>query len=191
MFLKSVKARGFKSFGRPVELAFEPGITVVVGPNGSGKSNIADAVMWVMGEQSPTAIRGANMRDFIFSGSDKLSPAGVAEVEITLDNGNGSMPIEFSEVSISRRLYREGEGAYLINQSPCRLTDVVELLADAGLGKNAHSIISQGKVDAILESRPQERRASIEEAAGLGKYKKRRHRAEVKLRAVTRNLERL
>lgn len=191
MYLKSVKARGFKSFGRPVEMTFETGITVVVGPNGSGKSNIADAVMWAMGEQSPSAIRGASMRDFIFSGSDKLSPAGVAEVEITLDNGNGAMPIEFSEVSISRRLYREGEGTYFINRSPCRLTDVVELLSDTGLGKNAHSIISQGKVDSILESRPRERRACIEEAAGLGKYKKRRHRAEVKLRAVKRNLERL
>lgn len=191
MYLKSVKARGFKSFGRPVEMTFETGITVVVGPNGSGKSNIADAVMWAMGEQSPSAIRGASMRDFIFSGSDKLSPAGVAEVEITLDNGSGAMPIEFSEVSISRRLYREGEGTYFINQSPCRLTDVVELLSDTGLGKNAHSIISQGKVDSILESRPRERRACIEEAAGLGKYKKRRHRAEVKLRAVKRNLERL
>lgn len=191
MFLKSVKARGFKSFGRPVELAFEPGVTVVVGPNGSGKSNIADAVVWAMGEQSPTAIRGANMQDVIFSGSDELSPAGMADVEILLDNSSGILPIEFSEVSISRRLYRGGEGAYFINRSACRLIDVVELLADAGLGKNTHSIVSQGRVDAILESRPVERRAYIEEAAGLGKYKKRRHRAEKKLEAVKRNLERL
>ncbi len=191
MFLKSVKARGFKSFARSVEFAFEPGITVVVGPNGSGKSNISDSVTWAMGEQSPTAVRGNSMQDVIFSGSDKLAPAGMAEVEILLDNSSGAMPIEFSEVLISRRLYRDGDGAYFINKSPCRLIDVTELLSDAGLGRNTHSIISQGKVDAILESKPSERRAYIEEAAGLGKYKKRRHRAERKLEAVRRNLERL
>ena len=191
MFLKSVKARGFKSFARPVEFALEPGITVVVGPNGSGKSNIADSVMWAMGEQSPSVVRGASMQDVIFSGSDKLSPAGMAEVELLLDNSRGQIPIEFSEVLISRRLYRDGEGAYFINKSPCRLIDVTELLSDAGLGRNTHSIISQGRVDAILESKPVERRAYIEEAAGLGKYKKRRHRAERKLDAVRRNLERL
>ncbi|MHB1412304.1 MAG: chromosome segregation protein SMC [Thermoleophilia bacterium] len=191
MFLKSVKARGFKSFARPVEFALEPGITVVVGPNGSGKSNIADSVTWAMGEQSPSAVRGSSMQDVIFSGSDKLSPAGMAEVELLLDNSNGQIPIEFSEVLISRRLYRDGEGAYFINKSPCRLIDITELLSDAGLGQNTHSIISQGRVDAILESKPVHRRAYIEEAAGLGKYKKRRHRAERKLDAVRRNLERL
>ena len=191
MFLKSVKARGFKSFARPVEFAFEPGITVVVGPNGSGKSNIADSVMWAMGEQSPSAVRGASMQDVIFSGSDKLPPAGMAEVEILLDNSKGLLPIEFSEVLVSRRLYRDGESAYSVNKSSCRLIDVAELLSDAGLGKSTHSIISQGRVDAILESKPAERRAYIEEAAGLGKYKKRRHRAELKLDAVRRNLDRL
>ncbi len=190
MFLKSVKARGFKSFARPVEFGFEPGVTVVVGPNGSGKSNIADSVMWAMGEQSPSAVRGASMQDVIFSGSDKLPPAGMAEVELVLDNSKGILPIEFSEVAVSRRLYRDGEGAYYINKSPCRLIDVVELLSDAGLGKGAH-IISQGRVEAILESKPEERRGFIEEAAGLGKFKKRRHRAGLKLAAVGRNLERL
>lgn len=191
MFLKSVKARGFKSFGRPVEFGFEPGITVVVGPNGSGKSNIADAVVWAMGEQSPSALRGASMQDVIFTGSDKLSAAGMAEVEITFDNSSGQIPIEFSEVTISRRVYRDGENSYFINRTGCRLIDVSELLSDAGLGRDSHSIISQGKVDSILESKPTERRAHIEEAAGLGKFKKRRHRAELKLEAVNRNLERL
>jgi chromosome segregation protein len=191
MFLKSVKARGFKSFARPVEFGFEPGITVVVGPNGSGKSNIADAVVWAMGEQSPSAVRGATMQDVIFSGSDKMAPAGMSEVEILLDNSRGLLPIEFSEVVVSRRLYRDGEGQYFINRTACRLIDVTELLSDAGLGRDGHSIISQGKVDSILESKPIERRAHIEEAAGLGKFKKRRHRAEYKLQAVRRNLERL
>lgn len=191
MFLKSVKARGFKSFARPVEFGFEPGITVVVGPNGSGKSNISDAIVWAMGEQSPSAVRGASMQDVIFSGSDKMSPAGMAEVEILLDNSKGQLPIEFSEVVVSRRLYRDGEGSYFINRSACRLIDVAELLSDAGLGKDGHSIISQGKVDSILESKPFERRSHIEEAAGLGKFKKRRRRAERKLDAVRRNLLRL
>ncbi len=191
MFLKAVRARGFKSFARPVEFAFDRGITVVVGPNGSGKSNIADAVVWAMGEQSPRAVRGASMQDVIFSGSDKLPPAGMAEVELLFDNSDGSIPIDFSEVLVSRRLYRDGEGKYFINRSACRLIDVGELLSDAGLGRDGHSIVSQGKVDAVLESRPEQRRAHIEEAAGLGKYKKRRHRAERKLAAVRRNLERL
>ncbi len=191
MFLKSVKARGFKSFARPVEFAFEPGITVIVGPNGSGKSNIADAVLWAMGEQSPSSMRGSTMQDVIFSGSDKLSPSGMAEVEILLDNSSGLLPIEYSEVLVSRRLYRDGDGQYFINKSGCRLIDVGELLSDAGLGRDSHSIIGQGKVDAVLESKPHERRAHIEEAAGLGKFKKRRRRAERKLAAVRRNLERL
>jgi len=191
MFLKSIKARGFKSFARPVDFAFEPGITVVVGPNGSGKSNIADAVLWAMGEQSPSAVRGSSMQDVIFSGSDKMAPSGMAEVEIMIDNSSGILPIEFSEVLVSRRLHRDGEGSYYINKSPCRLIDVAELLSDAGLGRDGHSIISQGKVDLVLESKPVDRRAHIEEAAGLGKYKKRRRRAELKLEQVRRNLERL
>lgn len=191
MFLKSVKARGFKSFGRPVEFGFEPGVTVVIGPNGSGKSNIADAVVWAMGEQSPSALRGASMQDVIFTGSDTLSPAGMADVEIMFDNASGQIPIEFSEVTVSRRVHRDGESSYFINRSACRLIDVTELLSDAGLGRDSHSIISQGKVDAILESKPVERRAHIEEAAGLGKFKKRRRRTELKLEAVKRNLDRL
>ncbi|MHC4984452.1 MAG: AAA family ATPase, partial [Planctomycetota bacterium] len=191
MFLKSIKARGFKSFARPAQFAFEPGITVVVGPNGSGKSNIADAVLWAMGEQSPTAVRGSKMQDVIFSGSDKMAPSGMAEVELLIDNSSELLPIEFTEVLVSRRLHRDGEGSYYINSSPCRLIDVTELLSDAGLGRDGHSIISQGKVDLVLESKPEERRGHIEEAAGLGKYKKRRRRAELKLAQVRRNLERL
>ncbi len=191
MYLKSVKARGFKSFARPVEFAFEPGITVIVGPNGSGKSNISDAVVWAMGEQSPSAVRGATMQDVIFSGSDRMSPSGMAEVELVFDNSCGTIPLDFSEVMVSRRLYRDGDGQYFINKSGCRLIDVGELLSDAGLGRDSHSIISQGKVDAILEGKPTERRAHIEEAAGLGKFKKRRRRAERKLARVKDNLDRL
>ncbi|MBE3074270.1 MAG: hypothetical protein IMZ75_04900, partial [Actinobacteria bacterium] len=156
-----------------------------------GKGNIADAVVWAMGEQSPSALRGASMQDIIFSGSDKLSPGGMAEVEILLDNASGQIPIEFSEVTVGRRVYRDGDSSYFINRSVCRLIDVTELLSDAGLGRDGHSIISQGKVDSILESKPIERRSHVEEAAGLGKFKKRRRRAELKLEAVKRNMERL
>jgi len=182
--------KGFKSFSRQTELTFEPGVAVVIGPNGSGKSNIADAVMWVLGEQSPTTMRGTSMQDVIFAGSDGRRPAAAAEVELTFDNADGALSVPTPEVSIGRRVVRGGETTYTINRAACRLTDVVELTAELGLGREMHSIIGQGKVETLLAAKPQERRALVEEAAGLGRYKRRRERSEIKLREVRRNLER-
>ena len=190
MYLRSLRMKGFKSFSRQTELVFEPGVAVVIGPNGSGKSNIADAVMWVLGEQSPTSIRGTSMQDVIFAGSDGRRPAAVAEVELTFDNADGALSVPTPEVSIGRRVVRGGETTYTINRAGCRLTDVIELTAELGLGREMHSIIGQGKVETLLAAKPQERRALVEEAAGLGRYKRRRERAEIKLREVRRNLER-
>ena len=182
--------KGFKSFSRQTELVFEPGVSVVIGPNGSGKSNIADAVMWVLGEQSPTSIRGTSMQDVIFAGSDGRRAAAAAEVELTFDNSDGTLSVPTPEVSIGRRVVRGGETTYTINRAACRLTDVVELTAELGLGREMHSIIGQGKVETLLAAKPHERRALVEEAAGLGRYKRRRERSEIKLREVRRNLER-
>ena len=182
--------KGFKSFSRQTELTFEPGVAVVIGPNGSGKSNVADAVMWVLGEQSPTSMRGTSMQDVIFAGSDGRRPAAAAEVELTFDNSDGALSVPTPEVSIGRRVVRGGETTYTINRAACRLTDVIELTAELGLGREMHSIIGQGKVEALLAAKPQERRALVEEAAGLGRYKRRRERSEAKLREVRRNLER-
>jgi chromosome segregation protein len=190
VYLRSLRMKGFKSFSRQTELVFEPGVAVVIGPNGSGKSNIADAVMWVLGEQSPTSIRGTSMQDVIFAGSDGRRPAAVAEVELTFDNADGALSVPTPEVSIGRRVVRGGETTYTINRAACRLTDVIELTAELGLGREMHSIIGQGKVETLLAAKPQERRALVEEAAGLGRYKRRRERAEIKLREVRRNLER-
>jgi chromosome segregation protein len=190
VYLRSLRMKGFKSFSRQTELVFEPGVAVVIGPNGSGKSNIADAVMWVLGEQSPTSIRGTSMQDVIFAGSDGRRAAAVAEVELTFDNADGALSVPTPEVSIGRRVVRGGETSYTINRAACRLTDVIELTAELGLGREMHSIIGQGKVETLLAAKPQERRALVEEAAGLGRYKRRRERAEIKLREVRRNLER-
>ena len=190
MYLKALRLKGFKSFPKQTELLFEPGVGVIIGPNGSGKSNLADAVIWALGEQSPTTIRGSSMQDVIFAGSDGRRASGAAEVELTFDNGDGSLPLPTPEVSVTRRVARDGSSQYSINQSTCRLTDVVELLAQVGLGKELHSIISQGKVESFLAGKPEDRRSQIEEAAGLGAYKRRRERAELKLREVRRNLER-
>jgi chromosome segregation protein len=190
VYLRSLRMKGFKSFSRQTELLFEPGVAVVIGPNGSGKSNVADAVMWVLGEQSPTSIRGTSMQDVIFAGSDGRRAAAVAEVELTFDNADGALSVPTREVSIGRRVVRGGETTYTINRAACRLTDVIELTAELGLGREMHSIIGQGKVETLLAAKPQERRALVEEAAGLGRYKRRRERAEIKLREVRRNLER-
>ncbi len=190
MYLRSLRMKGFKSFSRQTELVFEPGVAVVIGPNGSGKSNIADAVMWVLGEQSPTSIRGTSMQDVIFAGSDGRRAAAVAEVELTFDNSDGALSVPTPEVSIGRRVVRGGDTTYTINRAACRLTDVIELTAELGLGREMHSIIGQGKVETLLAAKPQERRALVEEAAGLGRYKRRRERSEAKLREVRRNLER-
>ena len=190
MYLKALRLKGFKSFPKQTELLFEPGVGVIIGPNGSGKSNLADAVIWALGEQSPTTIRGSSMQDVIFAGSDGRRASGSAEVELTFDNGDGALPLPTPEVSVMRRVARDGSSQYSINQSTCRLTDVVELLAQVGLGKELHSIIGQGKVESFLAGKPEDRRSQIEEAAGLGAYKRRRERAELKLREVRRNLER-
>ena len=165
MYLKSLTLKGFKSFADRAHMTFEPGLTVIVGPNGSGKSNISDAILWVLGEQSAKQLRGQAMEDVIFSGSSARQPVGVAEVTLVLDNADHVLPVDFDEVAITRRMYRSGESEYLINQSPCRLMDIQDILHDSGLGKDTHSIISQGKLDAILQSRPEERRTLVSTSA--------------------------
>jgi chromosome segregation protein len=188
--LKSLRLSGFKSFPDRTELEFGPGVSVVVGPNGSGKSNVTDAVLWAMGEQSPLAVRGQSMQDVIFGGGRGVQARSAAEVEIVLDNSDGTVELPLSEISIVRRLDRNGEGGYRLNGARCRLTDVIEVLSDTGLGKETHSVISQGRVEAIVTSKPRDRRLLIEEAAGLGKHRKRRRRAQLKLERTEENLDR-
>ena len=190
MYLKSLTLKGFKSFPDRTRLDFGPGVSVVVGPNGSGKSNVTDAVLWAMGEQSPLAVRGQSMQDVIFGGGHGVQPRSSAEVEIVLDNSDGTIELPLSEISIVRRLDRTGEGQYRLNGTRCRLSDVIEALSDTGLGKETHSVISQGRVEAIVTSRPRDRRLLIEEAAGLGKHRKRRRRAQLKLERTQENLDR-
>jgi chromosome segregation protein len=190
MRLKSVTLSGFKSFSERTRLDFGPGVSVVVGPNGSGKSNVTDAVLWAMGEQSPLAVRGQSMQDVIFGGGRGVQPRSSAEVEIVLDNSDGTVDVPLSEISIVRRLDRSGEGGYRLNGARCRLTDVIEALSDTGLGKETHSVVSQGRVEAIVTSKPRDRRMLIEEAAGLGKHRKRRRRAQLKLEHTQENLDR-
>jgi len=165
MYLKTLRIRGFKSFPHPVELRFHEGIAVIVGPNGSGKSNIADALQWAMAVQSPAQLRAPSGQDVMFSGSDGRPPAGVCEVELVLDNECSTLPLEFGEVSVMRRLYRDSEGEYFVNRSRVRRLDVLELLADTGLGREMHSVIGQGRVEEVLVSKPHERRRFVEEAA--------------------------
>ena len=191
MHLRAIKLRGFKSFPEAVEVRLEPGVAVVVGPNGSGKSNVADALLWASGSLSPHELRAEKPDDVLFAGSPGHAPADFCEVELLFDNEDGALPeLDFSEVSVTRRLHRGGEGQYLINRASVRRTDLVELLADVGLGGSHGSVISQGKVEEILASKPEERRALIEDAAGLGKFKRRRHRAELKLARVQIQVER-
>ncbi|HEX6585117.1 MAG TPA: AAA family ATPase [Solirubrobacterales bacterium] len=190
MYLKAINLKGFKSFPDRTRLTFSPGVSVIVGPNGSGKSNITDAVLWALGEQSPSAIRGQQMRDVIFAGGSGQSPRRFAEVEVVIDNTEGRAASEFSEISISRRIERNGDGEYRLNGARCRLADIVEALSDTNMGREAHSVISQGRVESIVNSKPRDRRLLIEEAAGLGKHRKRRHRAQLKLDRTRDNLER-
>jgi chromosome segregation protein len=190
MRLKSLTLKGFKSFPDRTHMDFGPGVSVVVGPNGSGKSNVTDAVLWAMGEQSPLAVRGQSMQDVIFGGGRGVQARSAAEVEIVLDNSDGTVDLPLSEISIVRRLDRAGEGGYRLNGARCRLTDVIEVLSDTGLGKETHSVVSQGRVEAIVTSKPRERRLLIEEAAGLGKHRKRRRRAQLKLERTQENLDR-
>jgi chromosome segregation protein len=190
MHLRSISMKGFKSFPQRTKLEFGTGVSVIVGPNGSGKSNITDAVLWALGEQSPLAVRGQSMKDVIFAGAHGVQGSNAAEVEVVIDNHDGALNIDFSEISIVRRLERDGEGEYRLNGARCRLVDVVEVLSDSGLGKEMHSVVSQGKVEQIVLSRPRERRLLIEEAAGLGKHRKRRRRAQLKLERTEENLSR-
>src|SRR5688500_10619186 len=191
MFLKALSLKGFKSFADPTTLELEPGVTVVVGPNGSGKSNVVDAIAWVLGAQAPSAVRSQKMDDVIFAGTAKKPALGRAEVSLTLDNSSGMLPIEFTEVTITRILFRTGESEYAINGVGCRLLDVQELLSDAGVGRQQHVIVSQGQIDAVLNARPEERRSIIEEAAGVLKFRKRKEKAERRLDATEANLLRV
>jgi chromosome segregation protein len=181
MYLKSITVKGFKSFPDRTKLEFGPGVSVVVGPNGSGKSNVTDAVLWALGEQSPVAVRGQSMQDVIFGGAPGRQAAGHAEVELVLDDSDGTLGLGAPEISIFRRLDRSGDGEYRLAGARCRLVDVIELLSDTGLGKEMHSVISQGRVESLVTSKPRDRRLLIEEAAGLGKHRKRRRRAALKL----------
>ncbi|UOX85423.1 chromosome segregation protein SMC [Amycolatopsis sp. FBCC-B4732] len=191
MHLKSLTLKGFKSFASATTLRFEPGITCVVGPNGSGKSNVLDALRWVMGTQGAKDLRGGKMEDVIFAGTAGRAPLGRAEVTLTIDNADGALPIEYSEVSITRRMFRDGASEYEINGDRCRLMDVQELLSDSGIGREMHVIVGQGQLSAILESKPEERRAFIEEAAGVLKHRKRKEQTLRKLANMQGNLDRL
>src|SRR3954465_525789 len=192
VFLKSLTLKGFKSFADTTTLVFEPGITVVVGPNGSGKSNVVDAVAWVLGAQGPRTVRSSKMEDVIFAGSAKRPALGRAEVSLTIDNSAGVLPIGFTEVTITRTLFRNsGESEYAINGVPCRLLDIQELLSDSGVGRQQHVIVSQGQLDAVLDARAEDRRLVIEEAAGVLKYRRRREKAQRRLDATEANFLRL
>ena len=191
MHLKTLTLRGFKSFASATTLSFEPGVTCVVGPNGSGKSNVVDALSWVMGEQGAKTLRGGKMEDVIFAGTSGRPPLGRAEVSLTIDNTDGALPIDYSEVTITRTLFRTGGSEYAINGAQCRLLDIQDLLSDTGIGRQQHVIVGQGQLDAVLNARPEDRRAVIEEAAGILKFRKRRERAERRLEATEGNLLRL
>ncbi|HEX4814980.1 MAG TPA: chromosome segregation protein SMC [Nonomuraea sp.] len=191
MYLKTLTLRGFKSFASATALRFEPGITCVVGPNGSGKSNVVDALAWVMGEHSAKSLRGGKMEDVIFAGTSSRPPLGRAEVTLTIDNSDGALPIDYTEVTISRLMFRSGQSEYAINGDTCRLLDIQELLSDSGIGREMHVIVGQGQLDAVLHAGPEDRRAFIEEAAGVLKHRKRKEKALRKLDAMQANLTRV
>lgn len=191
MHLKSVTLKGFKSFAQPTTFAFEPGVTAIVGPNGSGKSNVVDALAWVMGEQGAKTLRGGKMEDVIFAGTSTRGPLGRAEVQLTIDNSDGVLPIEYAEVTISRTLFRNGASEYAINGDSCRLLDLQELLSDSGLGREMHVIVGQGRLDTVLQASPEDRRGFIEEAAGILKHRRRKEKTLRKLQAMEANLTRL
>ncbi|GAB2507185.1 chromosome segregation protein SMC [Microbacterium petrolearium] len=191
MHLKSLTLKGFKSFAQPTTFVLEPGVTAIVGPNGSGKSNVVDALAWVMGEQGAKSLRGGKMEDVIFAGTATRGPLGRAEVQLTIDNSDGALPIEYSEVTISRTLFRNGQSEYAINGESCRLLDVQELLSDSGLGREMHVIVGQGRLDTVLQATPEDRRGFIEEAAGILKHRRRKEKTLRKLEAMEQNLTRL
>src|SRR5205809_1688174 len=190
MHLRAIKVRGFKSFPDPVEIRLEPGVAVVVGPNGSGKSNVSDAIVWAAGSLAPSELRAEKPDDVLFAGGSGRAAEDFCEVELLFDNPEDDGPLLYSELSVARRLHRGGEGQYLLNRAAVRRLDLVELLADLGLGGGMHSIIGQGRVEEILGSKPEERRELLEEAAGLGRFKRRKHRAELKLARVAIQVER-
>ena len=189
--LKALELNGFKSFADRTRFEFPQGITAVVGPNGSGKSNIVDAIKWVLGSQSAKAMRGKEMTDVIFSGAGSRGQTGSAEVTLSFDNSNGALEYDGDEVNISRRVYRSGESEYLINRHTCRLRDIRDLFAGTGMSTGAYSIIEQGKVDALLQSTPRDRRLIFEEAAGISRFKLKRQEADRRLERVEQNLLRL
>ena len=191
MYLKSIEVHGFKSFANKIVFEFHNGITGIVGPNGSGKSNVADAVRWVLGEQSAKQLRGASMQDVIFAGTENRRPVSYAYVSITLDNADHVLPVEYEEVTVARRVYRSGESEYLLNGSSCRLKDVAELFYDTGIGKEGYSIIGQGQIERILSGRPEERRELFDEAAGIVKFKRRKAAAQKKLEHERENMVRI
>ena len=191
MHLKSLTLKGFKSFAQPTSFVFEPGVTCIVGPNGSGKSNVVDALAWVMGEQGAKTLRGGKMEDVIFAGTSTRGPLGRAEVQLTIDNSDGALPIEYAEVTISRTLFRNGSSEYAINGDSCRLLDLQELLSDSGLGREMHVIVGQGRLDTVLQASPEDRRGFIEEAAGILKHRRRKEKTVRKLDAMETNLTRL
>ena len=191
MQLKKIELQGFKSFADKTEIAFLDGITTIVGPNGSGKSNISDALRWVLGEQSVKTLRGSKMEDVIFAGTQARKKVGFAEVSMFLDNSDGALPVEYNEVVVTRRVYRNGESNYLINGNECRLKDIQELFMDTGVGRDGYSIISQGKIDEILSSKTEERRHIFEEASGIVKYRVRKEEATKKLSNTEINLSRV
>ena len=191
MYVKSLTLRGFKSFASATSLRLEPGITCIVGPNGSGKSNVVDALAWVMGEQGAKSLRGGKMEDVIFAGTSARAPLGRAEVSLTIDNTDGALPIDYTEVTIARTMFRNGGSEYAINGTACRLLDIQELLADSGIGHEMHVIVGQGQLDAVLRATPEERRGFIEEAAGVLKHRKRKERALRKMEAMEANLTRV
>jgi chromosome segregation protein len=191
MYLKRIEIYGFKSFADKIDIDLLPGITAIVGPNGSGKSNIADAIRWVLGEQSPKVLRGSRMEDIIFSGADSRKPVGMAEVSMILDNSDRALDMDYSEIKVTRRMFKSGESEYYLNKALCRLKDIQQLFMDTGVGKEGYSIIGQGRIDQLLSDRPQERRGIFEEAAGIVKYKSRKIDAEKKLEQTIQNLQRV
>ncbi len=191
MYLKQLEINGFKSFLGKIELSFTGGINAIVGPNGSGKSNIADAIRWVIGEQSVKTLRGNKMEDIIFSGSEKMKAAGFAEVTLIIENSDKGIDLDFNEISITRRMFRSGESEYYINKAQCRLKDITEMFMDTGVGKDGYSIIGQGKIDEILSNKSDDRRAIFEEAAGISKYKYRKLEAEKKMEHTEQNIIRI
>ena len=191
MYLKRLEMQGFKSFADKTILEFMPGITSVIGPNGSGKSNISDAIRWVLGEQSMKSLRGSKSEDIIFAGTQNRKSLGFAEASLIFDNSDGKLPVEYTEVTVTRKIYRSGESGYYINKTPCRLKDVLELFMDTGIGKDGYSIIGQGKIDEILSNKSEDRRHIFEEAAGIVKYRVRKAESEKKLEHTKLNLLRI